>query len=226
MVGEPELQPPHQHDRAKTTPVAGKAWRRVDHAQLVAGFVGQFGAKDGRVAQVILLRGGQSEQLDVEETAGGVGAVDQRGEDRVGVEPGKAAPDDAGAIVDECADAAIADQAQLQGRIGLARLLLVRHGHSCVSSRIVMLRRYHAAACRSPWAHRAAAGVESTPSHWPPRSAANGSIWAQDSRSRAARQPGDCICPGGGPTLTARSSERRSAWVIAEAPPRWTWGNP
>jgi len=77
------------------------------------GLVEQLRAQDGGVRFVPLVRRGHVLDLDGE-MAALVARLQQGVEDRVAIEARQAAPDHAGMVVDQGADGAIADHAQVE----------------------------------------------------------------------------------------------------------------
>ncbi len=107
-----------QADRPVEAVVLAPARREIDDFQGAAMLVAQHGAKDGGVGQVALFAVDHVLQLDAEVTAFLLVGAEQGAEGRVAIEGRQAAPDDARVFVDQRAEAAIADHAQIQ--IGFA----------------------------------------------------------------------------------------------------------
>ena len=103
----------HEHHRAEHAAARTKARREIDDPQRTAVAVVEAGLDDGRVAQVTLLGVREVDEIDGEHALLRIAALllQQRGEHRVAVRPRQTAPDEAGLLVDQRGDLAIADHA-------------------------------------------------------------------------------------------------------------------
>ena len=106
-----------QADRPVEAVVLAPARGEIEDFQCAALRVTQHGAQDRSVGEVFLLAAREVLQLDGEVAAGLLVGAEQGAEGGVAVEGGQAAPDNAGMFVDQGAEAAVADHAQI--KIGL-----------------------------------------------------------------------------------------------------------
>ena len=119
-VADQGSHPTHDLGRPEGAVAVEETRAEVDDFDALARGVEKPRSNDRRARVVGLLRARESFQLDAEDAvlrrAGGV--AEQRMKDRIAVEARHAAPDDGGALVDQGADRAIADQGKIQiGRI-------------------------------------------------------------------------------------------------------------
>ena len=107
---------------------------RREVANLDRAAVGRLQAREQHraVPEVTLLRADFAFQFDIEPALVADARRQQRTEHRVTVERGQAAPDDAATRIDQRADAAIADHAEVER--GLSRLLRRRRRHASAPS--------------------------------------------------------------------------------------------
>ncbi|MCY1506738.1 hypothetical protein D9M68_409920 [compost metagenome] len=110
----------HHHERTEVARAAVKARREIGDLDALPRAVEQLRAQHGGVGLVPLLAGGEVLDLDGP-GAGLLAGVQQRVEDRVAVEARQAAPDGAGARIDERAVGAVADHADIERRLGRRR---------------------------------------------------------------------------------------------------------
>jgi hypothetical protein len=119
-VADQRPHPTHDLGRPERAVAVEEARAEIDDFDALAGGVEKPRSNDRGARVVGLLRACEPFQLDAEHTAlrraGGV--AEQRMKDRIAVEARYAAPDDGGALVDQGADRAVADQGKIQiGRI-------------------------------------------------------------------------------------------------------------
>ena len=111
-------QPANQRHGPEAAPVLLEAGREVGDLQRAARVVEQGGDEDRGVAQIALFGAGEPLELDGEEPDIVAIAVEQPAEYGVAVQPRHAAPDDAPARVDQGADGAVADDAEVEIHAG------------------------------------------------------------------------------------------------------------
>ena len=95
--------------------MAAPARGKVDDLDLTALAVAQDRAQDRGIGQVVLFAAFEIFQLDAEVAAYLLGGREQGAERRVAIEGGQAAPDHVGLLVDQRAEAAVADDAKVEG---------------------------------------------------------------------------------------------------------------
>jgi hypothetical protein len=122
----------HQHHRPVEAAVLAPARREVDLFDRAAVAVVEHRAQDRGVADVMLLGMGEVLEFD-RPVAAFEFRLEQCAERGVPVESGQAAPDDAAAAVEQCAEAAVADQAEVQ-RVGGFRIVRGRVVHPVAPS--------------------------------------------------------------------------------------------
>src|SRR5258706_6260874 len=129
----------HQAHRMEDAAELPIAWREIADLDCAAVARGQLGDQYGAVVDVVLGPRELAVEHDIEESVLAEFRRQQGAERRIAIERRQAAPDDAPAAVDQCGDAAIAVDAQIQIR-------LLTHGAPRPFARCLARRVSHARA--------------------------------------------------------------------------------